>query len=122
MDALAFWRTPKQVRAFMARGRCGKGGGFVNKSASSFTTILNGTPIDPALTVKVKRGGNMDKRFPVATDNSRPVGRRKTRDYYRTLRAFGQQSRAKGWFNGRPLPKKGLLDRMAVPLPSDVLP
>ena len=55
---------------------------------------------------KIRRGGN------AAANNNGPVGRRRTRQYYKAIRAFGEQARSKGWFNGEPIGKNKEAIRM----------
>ncbi|SHH47393.1 hypothetical protein SAMN05444169_7631 [Bradyrhizobium erythrophlei] len=51
--------------------------------------------------VKLKRGSS------TRHDGNKPQGRKKTRPYYVALRAFGEQSRAMGYFNGIRISTKG---------------
>lgn len=48
----------------------------------------------PDYHIKLKRGSF------TRHDGNKPQGRRKTRPYYVCLRAFGEQSRQMGYFNG----------------------
>lgn len=55
----------------------------------------------PGQIIKIKRGG------PGKNISGAANGRRQKRGYYLALRAFSEQSRAMGWFNGERLKPKG---------------